>query len=217
MGEDTLHRWLAYSSEGCSWQIGLLGSGGEWPAFVGQSGACALSLCLLLVPPPLELHGAEVAEVRAAASTVVEDLDELEDRRPQSIPRRPVVTIEQFGLQRGEEALGDGVVGRRTRATHTADDAGSPQVTAEAKTSVRTSLVRVMNEPRIGAAHALRHLEGAQVQFGVEHVVHRPTNRLPLEDVEDDAQVQPAFAGTVLGDVGHHTRLGASRVNAPLT
>jgi len=33
-----------------------------------------LSLLLLLVPPPLVLGGAEVAEVRVAASAVVEDL-----------------------------------------------------------------------------------------------------------------------------------------------
>ncbi len=56
---------------------------GEWPVVGGQLRACDLSLVLLLVPPPLELYGAEVAEARVAALEVIEDLDELEDGRSQ--------------------------------------------------------------------------------------------------------------------------------------
>lgn len=51
--------------------------------------------------------------MRVAASPVVEDLDELEDRSSQPILRWSVAAIEQSGLQGGEEALGDGVIGWR--------------------------------------------------------------------------------------------------------
>lgn len=49
--------------------------------------------------------GAEVTEARAATLTIVEDLDELEDRSSQARSGRPGVPVEQLGLQGSEEAL----------------------------------------------------------------------------------------------------------------
>ena len=52
-----------------------------------------------------------VVEGRVAASAVVEDLDEVEDRRrPQVRSSRPWIAVEQLALQGGEEALGDRVI-----------------------------------------------------------------------------------------------------------
>ena len=45
-----------------------------------------------------------------AAVAVVEALQVLEDRRPGVLACRPAGAVEQFGLERGEEALGGGVV-----------------------------------------------------------------------------------------------------------
>ena len=41
---------------------------------------------------------------------VVEDLDELEDRRPGGSPGREGGAVHELSLEGGEEALGDGVV-----------------------------------------------------------------------------------------------------------
>jgi hypothetical protein len=49
-----------------------------------------------------------------AALAVVEDLDEVEHRRPQGLAGWPVVAVQQLAFQGGEEALGDGVVERVT-------------------------------------------------------------------------------------------------------
>jgi hypothetical protein len=45
-----------------------------------------------------------------AAAGIVEPLDEVEAGRLGLGATGEVVTVEQFGLQRGEEAFGDGVV-----------------------------------------------------------------------------------------------------------
>ena len=44
--------------------------------------------------------------------------DELEDSQLGLASRRPDVTINQLILERGEEALGHGIVPARTRPTH---------------------------------------------------------------------------------------------------
>ena len=58
------------------------------------------------------VDGRVVVQGRVATLAVVEDLDEVEDRRPQPGRGWPGVAVEQLALQGGEEALGDGVVQR---------------------------------------------------------------------------------------------------------
>jgi hypothetical protein len=58
----------------------------------------------------LVVDGCEVVEGRVATLAGVEDLDEVEHRGPQGLASRPLVAVEQFAFQGGEEALGDGVV-----------------------------------------------------------------------------------------------------------
>ena len=41
---------------------------------------------------------------------IVEHFDELKDRAPHRASRRLCGTVDELGLERGEEALGDGVV-----------------------------------------------------------------------------------------------------------
>jgi len=50
-----------------------------------------------------------------------------------------------------------------------------------------------MHQPRLGAPHLRRHPEGAEHEVSAEHVVHRPPNGPPLEDVEHDAEVEPGI------------------------
>src|SRR5215216_3555965 len=76
----------------------------SWTRWLG--GGCCWCVLLLVA------DGAGVVECRVAALAVVEDLDEIEDRRAQPGSGRPGVAVEQLAFQRGEEALGDGVVQR---------------------------------------------------------------------------------------------------------
>lgn len=125
--------------------------------------------------------------------------------------------IEKLGLERSEEALRDGVARRRARAAHAVHDARSPQATAESQTLVWTSLARMMKQPRIGPAHLLRHPEGAHHEVALEHVIHRPADGLPLEDVDDHAAVQRALSRVVLGHTGDPHAMGCVLREGALT
>src|SRR5918997_256153 len=57
-----------------------------------------------------ELGWREVAEGGMAALAVVEGLDVVEDGGPGLLAGPPGLSVEQLGLEGGEEALGDGVV-----------------------------------------------------------------------------------------------------------
>src|SRR5262249_15939886 len=78
----------------------------------------------LLIELSLELDGAEIAESRVATFAVVEALDEFEDRVSCLRRRREATEVDEFGLQRREEALRDGIGPAVRLAAHAADDAG---------------------------------------------------------------------------------------------
>jgi hypothetical protein len=71
-----------------------------------------------------------VVEGRVAALAVVEDLDEVEDRRPQSGSGRPGRAVEELAFQGGEEALGDRVVECVPDGPHRGDEFGGGQAAA---------------------------------------------------------------------------------------
>jgi len=146
--------------------------------------------------------------MRVAALAVVEDLDELEDRHAERVAGWPMVPIEELGLERSEEALRDGVVRQRTLAADAANDACGTQMASEAETAVGASLVRMVHQPWRRSPRLLRHLQGAQHEVRVAHVVHRPTDDVAVEGVDDDAEVEPACIGSVLGHVGDPHAIG---------
>jgi hypothetical protein len=47
------------------------------------------------------------------------------------------------------------------------------------------------------------HVQGVQYQLGAQVVGHGPAHDAARERVQHDRQVQPAFVGALLGDVGH--------------
>jgi len=80
--------------------------------------------------------------------------------------------------------------------------------------------VRVMQEASAGLAKAQSHVEGSFDQLGAQVVSHRPAHDATGEEVDDDGQVEPAFPGADVRDVGSPGLVG-SRVsrtppNSPL-
>src|SRR3954454_6725201 len=88
----------------------------------------------------LEVGWAEHPEPRVSAGAVVEALDVLEDLAGQLAPRRPGVAVHEFLLERGEEALGDGIVVTIALAAHRAGDAGVACRLAEGQRDVLRAL-----------------------------------------------------------------------------
>ncbi len=52
------------------------------------------------------------------------------------------------------------------------------------------------------------HVQGIQDQLGAEVVGHRSAHNSPGEGVQDHRQVQPPFAGALLGAFGHPQLIG---------
>jgi hypothetical protein len=81
---------------------------------------------------------------------VEEDLDVLEDLGPQLGLGRPGATVDEFLLERGEEALGDGVVEAVAAAAHRLGDAGGAGLLAERERDELPGLNR-SSQQRVGA------------------------------------------------------------------
>jgi hypothetical protein len=84
--------------------------------------------------------GREVAEGRVPSLAVVERLDVLEHLAGELAPRRPAVAVHELLLERGEEALGDGVVEAVALGAHRDRDAGVARGLAERERDVLAAL-----------------------------------------------------------------------------
>src|SRR5207253_5699958 len=114
----------------------------------------------LVWAPPLEVVGAEVAQGGVAAARVVEALDVIEDGHPRLRVGAPAGPVDQLALQRGEEALGQGVVERVADRAHRRGDARPSAPLPEGQTRILTASVRVMNEPGGRSPAPKRRLQG---------------------------------------------------------
>ncbi len=79
------------------------------------------------------------------ALAIVPDLDVREDGQLGRRARRPVVTIDQLHLERGEERLGDGVVVAVPDRAGGRDQAGRAEVLAERQGGVLAPPVAVVD------------------------------------------------------------------------
>src|SRR5260370_18365596 len=82
------------------------------------------------------LCGLRCPECGVSAPAVVEALDPVEEREPGLVAGAEGVPVEQFGLDGGEEALGDGVVEGVAAAAHARQDAGVLHRLAEGEARV---------------------------------------------------------------------------------
>src|SRR5215203_6769468 len=180
----------------------------SWTRWLG--GGCCWCVLLLVA------DGAGVVECRVAALAVVEDLDEIEDRRAQPGSGRPGVAVEQLAFQRGEEALGDGVVQRIPDRSHGSDEAGGVQAAAVGERGVLAAVVGVADQAGWRLSLADGHLQGVQDQFGAQVLGHRPANDPTRERVQDHGEVQPALVGALLGNVGDPELIGTGRCEPAL-
>jgi len=60
-----------------------------------------------------------------------------------------------------------------------------------------------VHQARGGVALGDGHVQGVQDQLGPQVGGHRPAHDRPREGIEDHREIEPAFVGALLGDVGH--------------
>lgn len=73
------------------------------------------------------------------------------------------------------------------------------------------AVVGVMDHPRLRLAAADRHHQGVDGELGGASIAHRPADHAPGVAVDDSGQVQLAFAGRELGQVGDPTLIRPGR------
>src|SRR3954447_14556131 len=62
--------------------------------------------------------------------------------------------------------------------------------------------IRVMDQPGCGTAHGQGFAQSGKSQVAMQPVACCPANDPACEQVDNDGEVQPAFAGPHVGDVG---------------
>src|SRR3990172_11071377 len=105
---------------------------------------------------------AAVAETRMPALPVVPGLDVGEDRLTGGVAGAPVGLEDQLYLQRGEEALGDGVVPAVAFLAHARDEPVRRQERLVGAAGVLAAAIGVMQQPRTRPAIRERHPERRQ-------------------------------------------------------
>ena len=130
------------------------------------------------------------------AAGVVEALDVPEDPEPGLLAGREPLAAEEFFLEAGEEALGDGVVPGVADRSHREVDAGLLGVGAVDEARVLRTVIRVRDHAgSCRAAGADGHAERVEDELGAKVVAHRPADDPPAEDVLDDGEEEEALTG----------------------
>jgi transposase len=141
----------------------------------------------------LVVGGTQVAQRRVTPHPVVEPFDVVEDRYPGRLPAGETMPVKQLALQARHEALGDGVIQRRSRPAHRRHDTCFFEPLAERQRGVLHTPVGMVNQPRSGFASPEGHLQSVDHELRAEMVGHRPADHLPGVDVEDEGEIQKAL------------------------
>src|SRR5678815_4224107 len=100
---------------------------------------------------------------------VVPALEPFEDRHPGLGMGLEATTVQHFALERGEEALGHGVVVRIADRTDRGHDAHFLAALAERVTRILTAPVAMVNDT-VGPALRERHIERIEHELGPQAV-----------------------------------------------
>src|SRR5262245_19794255 len=133
--------------------------------------------------------------------TVVPDFDVFKDGAACSCPSGPLTPLEQLPSESGKETFRHGVVVTVSSATHAGSQLVNSQQFAVIKSRILNSAIRMMQQPFFRTASSEGHLQSRHTQVGRERVAHRPPDDHPAAQVQQDRQIQPAFASANVGNI----------------
>ena len=152
----------------------------------------------------------EVSEGAVAAFAVVEGFQVVEDRGGgDGFGSEGLAVVEEFVFEGGEGAFGEGVVVAIAGGAHALVQAvAGEQLTGE-DGGVLTAAIGM--EEGVGSDQA--GVEGAAQSagddLGVERIGELPAEDGAAEEVDDDGEVEPSFAGGDVGDVADEVGAGS--------
>jgi hypothetical protein len=111
-----------------------------------------------------------------------------------------------LGFERAEEGLGVSVVVAISGPAHTPLDAGCAQGLDIVIVHVLAAAIRVMQESCGWLPTFQSVAEGGQDETGMQGRAAGPADNAPAPEIEDGREVQPAFGGLEVGDVGYAAR-----------
>jgi len=141
----------------------------------------------------------------------VKAFDVVEDIRSSLSPREVLPPVHAFSLQYTEEALSGSVVRAASDSTHAAQE---PMPLEEALILIAGELataVRVQDHGTTILSLPQSHQDGLENELPVLARTHRPAHHTARVEIQDDAEVQPAFGGSDVGDVRDPLRVGLVR------
>jgi PAS domain-containing protein len=124
-------------------------------------------------------------------------------------PRRPAPAIQEFPLQRREEALHHGVVVAVPASAHAADDPAGREQALVVGAGVLAAPIRVMQ--RGGMMQGQGTPQRGARQRAIEPGTGGPADDSPRREIEQYREIEPALRGPAVRQVGRPDPLGPAR------
>src|SRR5688572_5055467 len=175
------------------------------------------SLCGLIGPEggvvtSLVFDGSNVSNARVPSLAIVENLDPFGNRCLRGSLRREDDVVNEFGLERCEEALGHGVVPTVGSSTHAARDPGGVEGSLVNRCCILRPSVGVKQKPRgRGFPAPQGGPQCVEDELDAHVISHRPTHHAAREEVDDHREVHPALKRPDVCHVGHPSLVGFVR------
>src|SRR3954468_24983090 len=109
---------------------------------------------------------------------------------------------DELGFQGLEERLHHGVVIAIALAGHRDQDAVLLELGLIIDRAILAATIRMMDQPGCRTAHGQGFAQSGKSQVAMQPVAGCPANDPACEQVDNDGEVQPAFAGPDIGDGG---------------
>ena len=144
-----------------------------------------------------------VEPVDVATNSLVGSLAGVEDGPP-----------DELGFQGLEERLHHGVVIAIPLAGHRDQDAVLVELGLIIDRAILAAAIGVMDQPGCWTAHGQGSAQSGESQVAMQPVAGCPADNPSCEQVDNDGEVQPAFAAPHIGDVGAHFLSGPNAVKS---
>ena len=120
---------------------------------------------------------------------VVEALDKVEEGATSLSRSWEAVAVQQLTLQRGKEALTQGIVIAVPYGSHRGSNASSATTLAKGKRGVLSALVRMMDHA-LWTSLPQSHLQRIEHQLSPQVSIHSPAHHPAAEGIEHHGQIE---------------------------